>query len=46
MRDATHIRSFQAEYGEKARVGLLLHTGTSVEWLTANVLAAPWWMVV
>jgi len=46
LRDASHLRSFQAEYGDKARTGLLLHAGTSVEWLTANVLAAPWWMVV
>lgn len=46
LRDATHLRSFQAEYREKARAGLLLHTGTSVEWLTANVLAVPWWVVV
>ncbi len=46
LRDATHLRSFQAEYREKARAGLLLHTGTSVEWLMADVLAVPWWMVV
>ena len=46
LRDAARLRSFRAEYGEKARAGLLLHTGDSVEWLTADVLAAPWWTVV
>ena len=46
LRDTTHLRSFPAEYGEKARAGLLLHTGTSAKWLTANLLAVPWWMVV
>ncbi len=46
LRDAAHLRSFQAEYGEKARAGLLLHTGTSMEWLTSTVLAAPWWSVL
>ncbi|QPN71187.1 ATP-binding protein [Synechococcus sp. CBW1108] len=25
---------------------LLLHTGSSVEWLTPDVLAAPWWRVL
>jgi predicted AAA+ superfamily ATPase len=46
LRDAAHLRSFQTEYGDKARAGLLLHTGTSLEWLTADILAAPWWTVV
>ena len=41
LRDAAHFQSFRAEYGVKARAGLLLHTGDSVEWLTADVLAAP-----
>jgi hypothetical protein len=39
--DATHLRTFRAEYGKKARVGLLLHTGTALEWLAPDVLAAP-----
>ncbi len=43
MADCAHLRSFRAEYGSQARAGLLLHTGTSLEWLTADVLAAPWW---
>lgn len=44
--DAAHLRSFRAEYGKKARPGLLLHTGNTVEWLTPDVLAAPWWRVL
>lgn len=31
--DGAHLRSFRADYGNKARAGLLLHTGSSVEWL-------------
>jgi len=40
--DAAHLRTFRAEYGNKARAGLLLHTGNTLEWLTPDVLAAPW----
>ena len=43
LADCAHLRSFRAEYGSQTRAGLLLHTGTSLEWLTADVLAAPWW---
>jgi predicted AAA+ superfamily ATPase len=46
LADATHLRTFRAEYGKKARAGLLLHTGTTLEWLSPDVLAAPWWRVV
>jgi predicted AAA+ superfamily ATPase len=46
LADCVHLRTFRAEYGSKARAGLLLHTGSSVEWLTADVLAAPWWRVL
>jgi predicted AAA+ superfamily ATPase len=45
LRDAAALRSFRAEYGEAARAGLLLHTGSTIEWLTPDVLAAPWWQV-
>jgi hypothetical protein len=41
--DAAHLRTFRAQYGRKARPGLLLHTGSTIEWLTPDVLAAPWW---
>jgi hypothetical protein len=44
--DAAHIRSFRAEYGKKARTGLLLHTGSTLEWLAPDVLAVPWWRML
>ena len=46
LSDAMHLRSFRAEYGSRARVGLLLHTGSAFEWLAPDVLAAPWWRVL
>jgi predicted AAA+ superfamily ATPase len=45
LADAAALRSFRAEYGRLCRAGLLLHTGTKLEWLTPDVLAAPWWTV-
>lgn len=45
LADAKHLRSFRAEYGKKARAGLLLHTGSTLDWLTPDVLAVPWWRV-
>jgi uncharacterized protein len=44
--DVKHIRSFRSEYGEKARAGLLIHTGDTTEWLAPDVLAVPWWKVI
>ena len=46
LSDTAHLRTFRAEYGANARAGLLLHTGTTLEWLAPDVLAAPWWRVV
>jgi predicted AAA+ superfamily ATPase len=46
LSDATHLRTFRTEYGTKARAGLLLHTGNTLEWLAPDVLAAPWWKVL
>jgi uncharacterized protein len=46
LADATHLRTFRTEYGKKARAGLLLHTGGTLEWLAPGVLAAPWWKVL
>ncbi|MES2179417.1 MAG: ATP-binding protein [Gemmatimonadota bacterium] len=43
--DADHLRTFRKEYGKKARAALLLHTGPTLEWLTPDVLAVPWWQV-
>ncbi len=44
--DAKHLRTFGSEYGRKARAALLLHTGSTLEWLAPDVLAAPWWRVL
>lgn len=46
LRDAAHLESFREEYGRRARAGLLLHTGDTIDWLTPGVLAAPWWTVI
>ena len=46
LADCAHLRTFRAEYGKKARTGLLLHAGSTLEWLAPDVLAAPWWRVL
>jgi hypothetical protein len=46
LADAAHLRSFHREYGKKTCAGLLLHTGSTLEWLAPDVLAAPWWRVL
>lgn len=46
LADVKHLRTFRAEYGSMARAGLLLHTGSTIEWLAPDVLAVPWWRVV
>jgi hypothetical protein len=46
LSDAAHLQTFRGEYGRKARPGLLLHTGSSLQWLAPDVLAAPWWRVL
>ncbi len=45
LADARHLRSFQQEYGKRSRAGLLIHTGSTLEWLAPGVLAVPWWRV-
>ncbi len=45
LQDARGLQAFRAEYGEASRSGLLLHTGSRIEWLAPDVLAAPWWTV-
>ena len=45
LRDAGPLRAFRAEYGKAARTGLLLHTGSTLEWLAPDVLGLPWWRV-
>lgn len=44
--DAAHLRRFRADYGKQARAGLLLHGGSTIEWLAPDGLAAPWWVVL
>jgi predicted AAA+ superfamily ATPase len=46
LSDTAGIRAFRSEYGDRCRAGLLLHTGTTVKWLTPDVLAVPWWRVI
>jgi predicted AAA+ superfamily ATPase len=46
LADAAHLRTFRDEYGKKARAGLLLHAGRTLEWIAPDVLAAPWWRVL
>ncbi len=46
LADAAHLRRFQEEYGDRARAGLLLHTGHEISWLAPGVLAVPWWRVM
>jgi uncharacterized protein len=43
--DVAPLRAFRQDYGKAARAGLLLHTGTMLEWLAPDVLAVPWWRV-
>ena len=46
VRDGAHIQTFRREYGRSARAGLVLHTGSHIEWLAPDVLAARWWRVL
>ena len=46
LRDTVRLRAFRKEYAGKSRAGLLLHDGDTVEWLTPDVLATPWWRVI
>ena len=46
LRDTSHLRTFRTQYGDQARTGLLLHTGETLEWITPDVLAVPWWRVI
>ena len=46
LRDAANLIAFRKEYGEKSRAGLLLHTGSTTEWMAPGILAVPWWKVL
>jgi hypothetical protein len=39
------LRTVRAEYGRNSRAALLPHTGSTLEWLAPDVLAASWWRV-
>lgn len=43
---AKHLLSFRGEYGNKTQRALLLHAGSTLEWLAPDVLAVPWWKVI
>ena len=45
LADAATLRLFRTEYSRTSRAGLLLHGGETFQWLTQDVLAAPWWSV-
>lgn len=45
LADAKHLLGFRTEYGRRTRTALLLHGGSTLEWLANGVLAAPWWRV-
>ena len=45
LTNTVHLRTFRAEYRKKPRAGLLLPTGSTLEWLAPDVLAAPRWKV-
>lgn len=46
LAEAAQLRSFRREYGKEARAGLLVHTGSTLEWLAPDVLAVPWWRLL
>ena len=43
LADVSHLRTFRAEYGDRARSGLLVHAGEMLDWIASDVLAVPWW---
>lgn len=45
-KDARHLKSFLAEYPERAPAGLLLHTGAETFWLAEGILATAWWRII
>jgi hypothetical protein len=46
LTDVKSLQLFRAEYRDRTRAGLLLHTGTETTWLAEGILAAPWWKVL
>jgi len=46
LADTRSLRLFREEYGDRTRVGLLLHAGSELGWIADGVLAVPWWKVL
>jgi hypothetical protein len=46
LADVKSLRLFRAEYRDRTRAGLLLHTGSEIAWLAEGILAVPWWKVI
>ena len=44
--DAKHLRTFQQQYKDVSRAGLLIHSGNKLQWITDDVLAVPWWRMI
>jgi hypothetical protein len=45
-RDTSALRLFLSEYGARALGGIVVHTGSHIQWLTDGVLAVPWWRIM
>ena len=45
-RDARHLQTLRAEYGDAVLGGLVLYGGEEVFWLAEGILAVPWWKVI
>ncbi len=46
LSDTSNLHIFRREYGSSSRAALLLHTGSTLAWLTPDILATPWWCVL
>lgn len=46
MRDMASMRAFLDDNADRARAGLLLHTGDQTFWIAKDILAAPWWRIL
>lgn len=45
-RDIDPIKTFLADYRDRAPAGILLYQGERVFWMADRVLVAPWWKVI
>lgn len=45
-KDARHLRTFMAEYGDDVVGAILMHAGEDTAWISERVLSVPWWAVV